>query len=322
MPCFSAHEPFTPPLRNPVKRTKSMSLEAFQDYLSRSSDPGPPPEPLVITNLADSWPARAAHPWDKPSYLLSRTFQGRRLVPVEVGRSYVDDGWGQKIITFAEFLRDYIDPSSGSPPHSSATHGRPPEPTADARSRIPGARPIAYLAQHQLFAQLPALRNDIMIPDCCFTSPPKHPTDPSQDQPELDEPQLNAWFGPPGTITPLHTDPYHNLLVQVVGRKYVRLYSPLETLRMQARGKEGGVDMANTSQVDLGVVEGWDEIGVGNEGEDAKDMKMRVQEMDAFKKVPFWDCILNPGDTLYIPIGWWHYVRGLSVSFSVSFWWN
>ncbi|CAP70263.1 uncharacterized protein PODANS_3_3460, partial [Podospora anserina S mat+] len=41
-----------------------------------------------------------------------------------------------------------------------------------------------------------------------------------------------------------------------------------------------------------------------------------------FKRLEYVDCILEPGETLYIPVGWWHYVRGLSVSFSVSFWWN
>lgn len=41
-----------------------------------------------------------------------------------------------------------------------------------------------------------------------------------------------------------------------------------------------------------------------------------------FKKLEYLDCILDEGEVLYIPIGWWHYVRGLSVSFSVSFWWN
>lgn len=32
--------------------------------------------------------------------------------------------------------------------------------------------------------------------------------------------------------------------------------------------------------------------------------------------------ILQPGDMLYIPIKHWHYVRSLSNSFSVSFWWK
>ena len=31
---------------------------------------------------------------------------------------------------------------------------------------------------------------------------------------------------------------------------------------------------------------------------------------------------LEPGDALLIPQGWWHSAQALTVSFSVSFWWN
>jgi lysine-specific demethylase 8 len=48
---------------------------------------------------------------------------------------------------------------------------------------------------------------------------------------------------------------------------------------------------------------------------DAKEFP-RVQNLD------FMDCILEEGDLLYIPPKWWHYVRSLSISFSVSFWWR
>lgn len=311
-PSFSAREPFTPPVRRPIRRAPAgaVDMAGFQRHLD-GADPRLGPEPLVLAGLADGWPARAGRPWGSPSYLLSRTFGGRRLVPVEVGRSYVDEGWGQRVVPFGEFLREYIDPPAGAGAGAGEGEGD-------------GARPVAYLAQHQLFAQLTRLRHDILVPDHCYTAPPPHPTDPSQGRPELEGPLLNAWFGPPGTITPLHTDPYHNLLVQVVGRKYVRLYSPHQTGRMRARGKEGGVDMGNTSLLDVGVVEGWDVSPGTEEHEDGCEDGERRGDAAAeeFKKVPFVDCILEPGDGLYIPIGWWHYVRGLSVSFSVSLWWN
>ena len=32
--------------------------------------------------------------------------------------------------------------------------------------------------------------------------------------------------------------------------------------------------------------------------------------------------VLEPGDALLLPQGWWHYACSLSVSFSVSFWWD
>lgn len=32
---------------------------------------------------------------------------------------------------------------------------------------------------------------------------------------EGDVKSINAWLGPAGTVTPLHTDPHHNLFVQV-----------------------------------------------------------------------------------------------------------
>ncbi|KAI1113491.1 hypothetical protein F5Y14DRAFT_417874 [Nemania sp. NC0429] len=367
---FSTAEPFTPPVTHPVRKSEALSIEAFQAHMDRPRDPKFGPEPLVLRDALAEWPALGSRPWNRPAYLLSRTFGGRRLVPVEVGRSYVDEGWGQKLITFGEFVREYIDPTlllpvrdtdgrsaagvgnsddgnddSGSDAKKRGGGGgeTQPQQPGDHSKDTPPHNPTAYLAQHQLFAQLPGLRNDILVPDYCYTAPPRHPTDAGLDQPELDEPLLNAWFGPPGTISPLHNDPYHNVLAQVVGRKYVRLYAPSETARLAARGREDGVEMGNTSALDVGVLEGWDPDpdpdpdpgsaveGAETENDDGEDGPGRGRarasgrddvKVAAFRAAPFVDCILEPGDALYIPIGWWHYVRGLSVSFSVSFWWN
>ena len=46
--------------------------------------------------------------------------------------------------------------------------------------------------------------------------------------PEIDV-ITNAWFGPEGTVSPLHHDPYHNLFAQVVGQKYWKLFDYSET---------------------------------------------------------------------------------------------
>lgn len=45
-----------------------------------------------------------------------------------------------------------------------------------------------------------------------------------------------------------------------------------------------------------------------------------LEEFPEFAKAPFWECLLTRGDVLYIPPQCWHFVRSLSVSFSVSFW--
>ena len=218
---------------------------------------------------------------------MEKTFGGRRLIPVEIGRSYTDEGWGQSIITFKDFMQRYL--------------------LSEERQ----LEKVGYLAQHDLFSQIPSLRNDISIPDYCYTSPPPPPVGTPLEKksiPQLDEPLLNAWFGPPRTISPLHTDPYHNILCQVVGKKYLRLYNPWESEKLYPRGvEEGGIDMCNTSQVDVEAVD--QESGADN-------------AFPLFRTAPYVETILSEGECLYIPAGWWHYVRSLTVSFSVSFWWN
>ncbi|KAF2840173.1 Clavaminate synthase-like protein [Patellaria atrata CBS 101060] len=313
-------------LRCPIQRTEAPEFEDFQAHISRKPPEHDPyaPTPLIITGAIANWPAlsEASRSWNDPSYLLRQTLGGRRLVPIELGRSYTDDDWGQSIVTFKEFMERYMLRIPTSPED--------------------GPSSLAYLAQHDLFAQIPSLRSDIMIPDYCYTSPPSSD---SSSTPKLEEPLLNAWFGPAGTVSPLHTDPYHNILAQVVGYKYVRLYPSSENSKMYPRGiGENGVDMGNTSHVDLDefmeLFEGrrtkdWAQSGhdtARDSGTDHSEKRGREVEKEQqisfeerfpeFKHAEYLEGILGPGDCLYLPVTWWHYVRSLSTSFSVSFWWN
>eukprot|EP00850_Spirogloea_muscicola_P008862 SM000048S16574 [mRNA] locus=s48:533740:534784:+ [translate_table: standard] len=124
--------------------------------------------------------------------------------------------------------------------------------------------------------------------------------------------QRNVWMGPAGTATPLHRDPYHNLLVQVWGSKYVRLYSPASSTALHPFAAP--LHLRNTSQArptaDLHF-----QLQVNVEAAGA------AGQWPGFGAAPFWECHLQPGEGLYIPLKWWHYIRAVDNSLSISFWW-
>ena len=272
-----------PVIRYPIGRVSNQSIDRFEK--SNINNVAKGPTPIVFRDALTNWPAFHERPWSSPAYLMEKTFGGRRLIPVEVGKSYTEEGWGQSIITFKDFMHKYLLKEGDE-------------------GDVESGNGIGYLAQHDLFSQIPALRSDISVPIYCYTDPPRGPS--AMRKAKLDEPLLNAWFGPAGTVSPLHTDPYHNILCQVVGRKYIRLYSPEEWRKLYPRGiEEGGINMSNTSRVSVEAAP--DEL---------------KQKFPRFVGAPYLETILSEGESLYIPTGWWHYVRSLTVSFSVSFWWN
>ncbi|GAB7349370.1 hypothetical protein MBLNU459_g8496t1 [Dothideomycetes sp. NU459] len=289
-------------------RKERLDFVDFQEHLDTVT------EPLVIMGAIDHWPALSdSHRrWNSPRYLMSSTLGGRRLVPVELGRSYTDEDWAQRIMTFAEYMQSYL--------------------------LKPSQEPTGYLAQHDLFSQVPGLAADTSVPDYCYTTPPPPPppkTGSTVAVPTLEEPLRNAWLGPAGTVSPLHTDPYHNILCQVVGHKYVRLYAPSETSKLYPRGiDETGVNMENTSHVDISLVRklygqtstlngSTPKDGLALDGDSPSETMANFEsQYPQFKDAKYVEGVLSPGECLYIPVGWWHYVESLSTSFSISFWWN
>ncbi len=112
----------------------------------------------------------------------------------------------------------------------------------------------------------------------------------------LDPQKLNNtvffWFGPEGTITPLHHDPMNLLFVQVYGRKTWKMIPPYYThMLYNYRGVFSEVDCENPD----------------------------YEKYPSFQKVPIIEFTLNPGEAIFIPVGWWHAVKSLDISISMSF---
>lgn len=103
---------------------------------------------------------------------------------------------------------------------------------------------------------------------------------------------VKAWFGPKGTVTPLHYDEHSILLAQIYGRKHFKFIPPFEFRNLYVRNKF-------YSAVDPEHVD--------------------TQRYPDFPGVPIADVFLEPGDLLFIPVGWWHWAMSLDVSISATF---
>ncbi|XP_023293664.2 bifunctional peptidase and arginyl-hydroxylase JMJD5 isoform X1 [Lucilia cuprina] len=216
-------------------------------------------QPALLLNTFQHWPA--LEKWRDLNYILK--IAGNRTVPIEIGSNYANDEWSQQLMKIKDFLKRQFSHNS--------------EQSTD----------IEYLAQHELFEQIPQLKKDFSIPDYCSIGNSKEAID------------IKAWLGPKGTISPLHYDPKHNLLCQVFGSKSIILASPEDTPNLYPYE---GEFLQNTSQID------------------AKNLD--VEQFPRLEKVKFYYLTLQPGDCLYMPPKWWHYVQSNSPSFSVSFWWE
>jgi lysine-specific demethylase 8 len=139
----------------------------------------------------------------------------------------------------------------------------------------------AYLTLFNIFERYPELKQDIDL--SIFTK-------------FTQKNDVFAWIGPKGTVTGFHYDSLNNILAQVMGKKLVVLVAPKFNKGMYVSEKfEYG---AISSQVD-----------VNNYHQD---------KHPKFNDVEFLSVVLEPGDALFIPKKWWHYVRSLETSISIS----
>ncbi|WLI90778.1 cupin-like domain-containing protein [Massilia sp. R2A-15] len=105
------------------------------------------------------------------------------------------------------------------------------------------------------------------------------------------------WVGPAGTVTPLHCDYDDNIFAQVWGSKRIFLSPPHHDQFLYP---------SEANAILFG-----------------SPVNPEAPDFDKFplaRQASLIEVIVNPGDMLYVPAGWYHYVRALTFSLSSNRW--
>jgi len=100
------------------------------------------------------------------------------------------------------------------------------------------------------------------------------------------------WYGPKGTITPLHQDTMNIFMAQVQGHKQIKLVP------------------ANEIELIYNNYAVYSQVDVANPD---------YEKFPKFRYANVIDLELAPGEVLFLPVGWWHWVKSLDTSITVSF---
>jgi Cupin-like domain len=210
---------------------------------------------VCIPGLASGWPAISR--WS-PDYLSS--VAGTVMVEVMVGRDHVGarEQSTTSVIQRSMLFADYVD---------CVYSGR-------------NTNDYYMVGRNQFFDKpgTAVFLNDIVRPPyVSLEQPGEH---------------VRLWFGPAGTVTQLHCDDHNILLVQIVGRKTVRLYAPYFSECMEQRRP-------------------WF-AEVDPQRADAQKQPQAAAAVGTSLE-------LSPGDALFIPVGWWHALEAIDVSMTLTF---
>lgn len=316
-------------------------------------------EPLLMRGLARAWPALER--WSRPAYFRARPL-GWRLVPIEVGAAHLGDARAADGSvceqTVLRTLSDFVDEVVLGGCAATANGARP---SAVSRSvPVTAASTRGYLAQHRLFEQIPQLAADMQPRPACLPAdadcrawfgaahvctPVHHDLHHGTLVQVVGMKRVLLW--PPHARALLRAPPLGTPLANT---------SPLDPHAIDARvgaggGARGDDEPRRCSSSSSG--DGHDEpcsssskrrrsSGGGDQAGDMPEEKEGEEPESSAARISPRACgvptlsaeeaarlreactcvVLRPGDALLIPKGWWHHCTSLTISISVSFWWD
>jgi hypothetical protein len=105
------------------------------------------------------------------------------------------------------------------------------------------------------------------------------------------------WLGPAGTVTPLHCDYDDNIFAQIWGSKRIFLSPPHHD------------EFLYTSEANAILF-----------GSPVDPEAPDFEKFPLARQASMIECVVNPGEMLYVPAGWYHQVRALTFSLSANRW--
>ncbi len=106
---------------------------------------------------------------------------------------------------------------------------------------------------------------------------------------------MMKWIGPSGTVTSLHHDLTNNLIAQIVGRKRIKLIPAAEVGKL------------------------YNSQHVFSEIPDLDDPALDRSRFPLLSTVRSYDVTLAPGEAIFVPLGWWHQVKSLDFSVTLTY---
>jgi hypothetical protein len=211
-------------------------------------------EPVLLTDVCDRWPARSL--WT-PSYLADKLGS----VEIEVMANRESDSHYEVNANQHRYLMPFDEYAA----------------KVEASSRSNDTYLVA--------------NNKLLSAEAAIPLWDEFDLDERYLSPDPDRSHAFFWFGPAGTITPLHHDTVNVLFNQVDGWKHIMLIPALEIHRL------------------------YNNIGVFS---DVNPLNPDLKRYPMFADVHQIHVDIGPGQTLFIPAGWWHHVEATEMSISIS----
>jgi len=198
---------------------------------------------------------------------------GHRIVNLEIG-NILEGHWVSRGERLSTFIHKYLIPSN--------------------KSVVPET--AALSPQHLLFDQNPELKEFFTVPLYASVGVVVNTITLMETK---------------DTIVPMHYDAYDNLIVQVAGFTYVRLYPQNQTKFLYSHLRVPGKSESDVFKL-VTVKQSTNMTMIDVENPDIKKFPL-------LKEASFTEAILSPGDALYIPRKYWYHRRSLTTSISIDF---